>query len=197
MPAGPHSNVLIPSLTGLTLMYGRSCGDCTCLIVHCTTKGKPSRTCRDLPLRRENRYTSLGSIYNTFPNPALRVEDDASSETSVTVIANEPNAETPVPRKLRSATEGGRFGDFTVIASDPECTCTPEPSMESTDHSDTLGSFRVISSDPFTMCLAESNGNSQAKLPSQYARYNPAYMLQDEGLERAGRVSGTALFVRV
>ena len=69
--------------------------------------------------------------------------------------------------------------------------------MESTDHSDTLGSFRVISSDPFTMCLAESNGNSQAKLPSQYARYNPAYMLQDEGLERAGRVSGTALFVRV
>lgn len=151
-------------------------------------------------MRRENRYTSLGSIYNTFPNPALRVQDDVSSETCPTVIANLPNAKTPAQYNLESATDGGRFEDFTVIASDPERTCTAEPSTESVDHSDTLGSFRVIASDPSTMCLVESElviGNGQAKLPSQCARYNPAYMLQDEGLERAGRVSGTALFGRV
>ncbi|KAG6380196.1 hypothetical protein JVT61DRAFT_8287 [Boletus reticuloceps] len=150
-------------------------------------------------LRGDNRYTSLGSIYNTFPNPALRIQDDASSEmlpSSVTIIANEPNAmcmaETPAPCQLKPAAAESRFEDFTVIASDPESTCTAEPSMESA----TLGSFRVIASDPLTMCVAESklvNGNGHAKPLSQSARYKPAYMLQDEGLERAGRVCGTAL----
>ncbi|KAF8556630.1 adenine nucleotide alpha hydrolases-like protein [Imleria badia] len=139
-------------------------------------------------------YTSLGSIYNTFPNPALRVQDDAVSEmfpSSVTVVANEPNAmcmaETPAPEPAAEDCH------FTVIASDPESTCTAEPYMEPADHS--LGSFRVFAKDPFTMCVAEGklvNGNDHAKPPLS-ARYKPAYMLQDEGLERAGRVSGAAL----
>lgn len=108
-------------------------------------------------------------------------------------------AETPAPPQPKSALEDGRFEDLTVIASDPESTCTAEPCIESADLSGTsrdltLDSFRVIANDPFTMCLAENRlvtGNGHAKLPLQFARYRPAYMLQDEALERAGRVSGT------
>ena len=122
--------------------------------------------------------------------------DDAGPEmfpSSVTVVANEPNAmcmaETPAPKPAEA-------GPFTVIASDPESTCTAEPCMEPADLS--LGSFRLIANDPFTMCVAESklvNGNGHAKSPLS-ARYKPAYLLQDEGLERAGRVSGSAVLDR-
>ncbi|KAG8216065.1 hypothetical protein J3R82DRAFT_8065 [Butyriboletus roseoflavus] len=152
-------------------------------------------------------YTSLGSIYNTFPNPALRIQDDTSLDlfsSPVTVVAHEPNAictaDTPAPRQPKPTVEDGHLEAFTIIASNPESTCTAEPRMDLADLSDTspdctLGSFRVIANDPFTVCLAESklfNGNGHAKPPSQSTRYRPAYMLQDEGLERAGRVSGTA-----
>jgi len=148
-------------------------------------------------------YTSLGSIYNTFPNPALRVQDDTLPEmfpSSITVIAREPNAmcmaESPPPQ-LKPVVGDGQF---TVIASDPESTCTAEPSMETADHSGSLGSFRVIANDPFTTCVAESKpgtGNGHAKPPLQFAQYKPAFMLQDEGLERAGRVAGAALLGKV
>lgn len=170
------------------------------------TKGKHTCTHRDPSLRGENRYTSLGSTYNTFPNPALRVQDDASLDlfpSSVTVIADEPNAvctvETPPSRQPKPTVEDGHLENFTVIASDPESTCSIETRMDWADLSDTspgtFGSFRIIANDPFTTCVAESkfvNGNGHAKPPLQSARYRPAYILLDESLERAGRVSGTA-----
>lgn len=132
---------------------------------------------------------------------------------SVTVIANEPNAtyiaEKLARRQPRSAAEDSYFEDVTIIASNPESTCTAEPYMELTDPSDTfrdhtLGSFRIIANDPSTTCLAESklvngngNGNDYTRSPSEPIRYRPAYMLQDESLERAGRVSGGVLLGRV
>lgn len=109
--------------------------------------------------------------------------------------------ETSAPPQSKHAVEEGHFEDLTVIVSDPESTCTAEPHMESADLLDTscdgtLGSFRVISHDPFTLCVAECklvNGNGRANPPLQSVRYKPAYTLQDESLERAGRVSGTTL----
>jgi FAD synthetase len=159
------------------------------------------------------RYTSLGSIYNTFPNPALLVPDSVSSDmfpSSLTVVANNPSAmcigETPAPRQPKAA-EYNSLGGFTVIASNPESTCPAEPSIEpsmeppkltsgaSSDDS-ALGSFCVIANDPSTTCFAEENlvnSNGHVKPPSQLTLYKPAYMLQDGSLERAGRVSAAAL----
>ncbi|KIJ63684.1 hypothetical protein HYDPIDRAFT_41081 [Hydnomerulius pinastri MD-312] len=152
-------------------------------------------------------YTSLGSTYNTFPNPALIIPNTAAPDmfpSSVTVVANDPSAmclaEMPPVARQPKVAEGGNLGEFTVIANDPERTCAAEPSMEPPEPNpdalsdDPLGSFRVIVNDPNTMCLAESrplNGNGHAK-PSA-ARYRPAYELTDGSLERAGRVSGAAL----
>ncbi|KIJ06065.1 hypothetical protein PAXINDRAFT_103521 [Paxillus involutus ATCC 200175] len=158
-------------------------------------------------------YTSLGSIYNTFPNPALLVPDSVSSDmfpSSLTVVANNPSAmcigETPAPRQPKAA-EDNSLGGFTVIASNPESTCPAEPSIEpsmeppkltsgaSSDDS-ALGSFCVIANDPSTTCFAEENlvnSNGHVKPPSQLTLYKPAYMLQDGSLERAGRVSAAAL----
>ncbi|KAF9224752.1 adenine nucleotide alpha hydrolases-like protein [Gyrodon lividus] len=154
-------------------------------------------------------YTSLGSIYNTFPNPALLVPDNTPSDmfpSLVTLVANDPSAmciaETPLAPCQPKAAEDNNLGAFTIIASDPESTCAAEPSLEPPElvnglsSDDTLGSFRVIANNPYTVCLAEGrpvNGNGHVKPPPQPPRYRPAYMLQDGSLERAGRVSRAAL----
>ncbi|KAG2034433.1 hypothetical protein BDR03DRAFT_924136 [Suillus americanus] len=107
-------------------------------------------------------YTSLGSTYNTFPNPALLVTDSDSSTTlpsSLTVVANNPNT---------------------------MCLVEPTPSKSSIE---TLGPFQVLASDPNTQCHAEVNDRSANGINFP-PRYRPAYELRDGALERAGRVSG-------
>lgn len=111
--------------------------------------------------------------------------------SSLTVIANEPNAmciaETSAPHQPKPAVE------------DCQSTCTSGPCIGSADRSDTfhdytLPSFQLLAYDPFTTCLAESKAiNGHTNPPLLSARYKPAYMLQDESLERAGRVSSNAL----
>ncbi|KAG1743753.1 uncharacterized protein EDB91DRAFT_1236711 [Suillus paluster] len=145
-------------------------------------------------------YTSLGSTYNTFPNPALLVTDSDSSDlfpSSLTVVANDPNTmclvEPPPPKSFMN----GSLGPFTIIANNPSQTCFAEPALTlretepSSGSSETLGPFLVLANDPNTQCHAEVNGSRGANGVSYSPRYRPAYELQDGALERAGRVSGT------
>lgn len=142
-------------------------------------------------------YTSLGSTYNTLPNPALLVKDSDSSHTlpsSLTVVANNPNAmcfveSTPPKSSLND------IGPFTIIADNPDQICLADPVSdlrESEPPRSTLGPFQVLVNDPNTQCQGEVNNRSAngVRLPP---RYRPAYELQDGALERAGRVSGPVI----
>ena len=62
-------------------MCGHSSADSKCHIALCTTKGEPVFP-PSIVLPHSAyffRYTSLGSTFNTFRNPALLIEPQASS----------------------------------------------------------------------------------------------------------------------
>ncbi|KAI6126701.1 hypothetical protein F5141DRAFT_351972 [Pisolithus sp. B1] len=144
-------------------------------------------------------YTSLGSTYNTFPNPALRIPStsDASDffPTSFVVVADNPNAtcqaeKTPVSSRI-SLLDDQDLGAFTIVADNPETEVG-------------YGHFRVIAADPNTICTTEctvldESESSDARIsrPQSSSRYRPAYELADGGLERAGRVPGGAFATMV
>lgn len=146
-------------------------------------------------------YTSLGSTYNTFPNPALLVTDSDSSNTlpsSLTIVANNPNTmclAEPLPPKSFMNGSVGSLGSFTIIANNPDQTCFADPVCDLRETEppgssiELLGPFQVLANDPNTQCHAEVNEKS-ANSVSLPPRYRPAYELQDGSLERAGRVSG-------
>ena len=78
---GPHSSESIPSSTGLTVRSGSFFDDWTFLTVSCTTKGKFSKEYYPCEvLTQTYSYTSLGSTYNTFPNPALLIQSKTPAE---------------------------------------------------------------------------------------------------------------------
>ncbi|KAL4076874.1 hypothetical protein V8B97DRAFT_1867066 [Scleroderma yunnanense] len=142
-------------------------------------------------------YTSLGSTFNTFPNPALRVlcsPDTADLfPTSLVVLADNPSAtciaEKPPARIPLTADQ--TLGSFTIIANNPECTCLAENNTNQCVHC-----VRIIADDPSTTCRAEcapvlpTTGENDQSL---CFRYRPAYELADGNLERAGRLSGKML----
>lgn len=157
-------------------------------------------------------YTSLGSTFNTFPNPALRIpsSSDASDffPTSYVVVADNPNAtcqaeQTPVSSQI-SLLDDQDLGAFTIVASNPESTCIPEPTTDpkashprNSSAEVSYGHLSVIAADPSTICTAEctlldESESSDAGISRQQSssRYRPAYELTDGGLERAGRVPG-------
>lgn len=144
-------------------------------------------------------YTSLGSTYNTFPNPALLVTDSDSSNTlpsSLTAVAKHPNTMCLVePTSPKSFIND--IGPFTVIANSPDRTCFADPVCDLKETKslrssiEMLGPVQVLASDPTTQCYAEVNNRSAIDV-SLPPRYRPAYELQDGALERAGRVSGAA-----
>ncbi|TFY58475.1 hypothetical protein EVJ58_g6397 [Rhodofomes roseus] len=99
-------------------------------------------------------YTSLGSTYNTFRNPALLIQPACgtcsvhsvySSETSKDVAL--PSLPTPAPSSLSDPDN-----------THPHAPATPAPSS-SCDAPDTLPTrFEVIPTDPLKQCIADSTG---------------------------------------
>ncbi|KAH9941554.1 adenine nucleotide alpha hydrolases-like protein [Amylocystis lapponica] len=136
-------------------------------------------------------YTSLGSTYNTFPNPALLIQPscrtcavharpsphgseacDALPETLEVVLPGNPqhmchadaNSRDPLPEM------------FELIRGDTRAACIADEAGR-----DPLPDrLELITGDPDAMCVAEADCSCAL-------RYRPAYELLDGELERAGR----------
>ncbi|KAJ8082190.1 3'-phosphoadenosine 5'-phosphosulfate sulfotransferase [Marasmius tenuissimus] len=125
----------------------------------------------------DDGYTSLGSTYNTFPNPALLVPESL----------NAPGSPPISPSSMLSPT--------TVLSSVMSSTHSSPGPAESP--SQVLSPTTVLSHYISTM---HTRLDDAAPSPSEYSmpgvlfsgerhrpKYRPAYELQDEDLERAGR----------
>ncbi|TFK75613.1 adenine nucleotide alpha hydrolases-like protein [Pluteus cervinus] len=128
-------------------------------------------------------YTSLGSTYNTFPNPALLISSPVSTESPVS------------PQSAISPT--------TALSSVMSSTHV----LPSSPQSETLSPTTVLSS-YISQTHTRSNGATDSpingvngihdvvhSLPKQHTepRYRPAYELTDGNLERHGRGTVPAL----
>lgn len=115
------------------------------------------------------RYTSLGSTYNTVPNPAL-------------LITPPPIPETPLrPSFITTPSTTVSHSDIHVIPSSPEVDAlTPIPIL----------SASPIQSSIESQLLAPPPGVDVPRGDAEtinVPRYKPAYELQDASLERSGR----------
>ncbi|KAI0768239.1 hypothetical protein BD413DRAFT_633896 [Trametes elegans] len=165
-------------------------------------------------------YTSLGSTYNTFPNPALRVDEPCarcprpshsacSSTRSASTSAGQVPHTTNGPTPIQPLSE-----TFTLLHGDPNSTCVGESTLDDQlPHRSLLTDLATPSSQ---MCVGEihlpdgpaSNEGAFEVVHANPAemcsgddeplaagcgcgpRYRPAYELQDGALERAGRAGG-------
>ncbi|KAI0672457.1 hypothetical protein C8Q78DRAFT_1068946 [Trametes maxima] len=150
-------------------------------------------------------YTSLGSTYNTFPNPALRVLDpthpngvSGSSKTLLNgrgpsaAIQNGAHAFEPLP------------DTFTILnRGDPTALCVGETLPGDPLPHRSLLTDLTSGSGPMCEVDVDLSDDTFAPPPASLAavdrspgqtepRYRPAYELVDGALERAGRASGTA-----
>ncbi|KAI0267281.1 hypothetical protein BC834DRAFT_968807 [Gloeopeniophorella convolvens] len=90
-------------------------------------------------------YTSLGSTYNTFRNPALLVRDNSSTSNGVKPSASKHNSE-PMPH----------ISSLSVISSDPSTFCEPPPSDGAT--TPVTESSKVVAQwDPEGLVIVASN----------------------------------------
>ncbi|KAI0822382.1 hypothetical protein BC628DRAFT_1417787 [Trametes gibbosa] len=108
-------------------------------------------------------YTSLGSTYNTFPNPALRVSGSHSIPNGVATQANGHSASSRREPLLDTSTVQHGDDDAACLGDTPPGGPLPH---------------RSLLPDPV--------------LARPASLYRPAYELQDGSLERAGRAGGAA-----
>ncbi|EJD05325.1 adenine nucleotide alpha hydrolases-like protein [Fomitiporia mediterranea MF3/22] len=107
-------------------------------------------------------YTSLGSTYNTYPNPALRIQPMCTSSSAVPDLEpSSASANLKRPNELAAPNSFYRNADSGRLPVDSERTT---PDITSTTAPD-----------------GSNPGNREEE------RYRPAYELLDGSLERAGR----------
>jgi len=136
------------------------------------------------------RYTSLGSTFNTFPNPALLVQSSpTASETPLTASSLLTPSTTFSQVMSKTHTKPSSAGSPLISPTSALC------SLTASTHTRPNGSLpdsitSSINSLPLTVNIPSctpTNGTSH-KTPSA-PKYLPAYELKDGNLERAGRGS--------
>ena len=150
------------------------------------------------------RYTSLGSTYNTFRNPALLVQAPTPTMSS-NGTAPPVNGSAPPMRHGLSTLTVVHASDalpsvhtLNVVA-DPDTMCGPGSSMHGSALPN-ISTLQVIAGDPSRVCIGRSpspdpprQGEQTTDNPSlsngHGERYLPAYELKDGSFERAGRGS--------
>jgi len=138
-------------------------------------------------------YTSLGSTFNTFPNPALRIMPSCDACLPPDTSEDTPlcsSNDTPTLSSILLKTAGQALPDD-ILA----------PSISN-------GSLHVIPNDliplplnSVEMCMADSGECSMLRASKAQVdpactheeRFRPAYELIDGSLERAGRASGSTV----
>ncbi|KAL5520699.1 FAD1 [Sanghuangporus sanghuang] len=117
-------------------------------------------------------YTSLGSTYNTYPNPALRIRPVCTSRSEAI-----PSLETPDPVHPLETNSLSARADEPWLPIDSECT-TPAPGSDT--------EMRNGRTDGNWSGNGKENGKTD-QYEEEEERYLPAYELVDGNLERAGR----------
>jgi FAD synthetase len=140
------------------------------------------------------RYTSLGSTYNTFPNPALVIE------TSPFATADSPPLSTT--SVVSSTTALSTAVSITHTLPKPPSDVLCPTAALSTIHSPPGGS--AINLNDISVAISpipSTDSPEDPDIPSAPAtaepRYRPAYELLDENLERAGRRLGVSFVLRL
>ncbi|KAH9937797.1 adenine nucleotide alpha hydrolases-like protein [Epithele typhae] len=146
-------------------------------------------------------YTSLGSTYNTFPNPALRHQNSCTcsgnSAARPNGIAVPPTIANDTPMNL-SPTTSSPVPEHTLNGTRASSTKVPYTPLP---HRDTLEELVEPGLGPPALAKNGVNGHQTAVGAAPTActckpRFRPAYELVDGSLERAGRASGPAQMVK-
>ncbi|KAI0088299.1 hypothetical protein BDY19DRAFT_190417 [Irpex rosettiformis] len=135
-------------------------------------------------------YTSLGSTYNTFPNPALRIQtcETCTPEHIEDIPLADPTGVSSLASILETTSLSPSEAVLVPSHSAPETHGIPEDLVELP-----LNSAEV--------CLADTGECTRDRRPvtkevksvcTHTERYRPAYELLDGSLERAGRGSGSS-----
>ncbi|KAF5325547.1 hypothetical protein D9619_009854 [Psilocybe cf. subviscida] len=143
-------------------------------------------------------YTSLGSTYNTFPNPALLVEDDidGASEGASTRSLYAPSFtsqattdDTPETWSISMDAEQGRNTE-SGEGDAPYSNATPNVNANAGVNASVNGTSPASTkSTSIRLASIKSASIKSASVASSSVppRYRPAYELKDGSLERSGR----------
>ncbi|KAF9011917.1 hypothetical protein BDQ17DRAFT_1345111 [Cyathus striatus] len=127
-------------------------------------------------------YTSLGSTYNTFPNPALLISESESTSEQSPEFISQPSS----PASIVSPTTA-----LSHVMSDTHSTPQPDLVSPSTALSSFMSSTHSLPGGivprSFVGVEVSGNGSSDSSSASSTPRYRPAYELVDGNLERCGR----------
>lgn len=140
------------------------------------------------------RYTSLGSTYNTFRNPALKIQSSSDASSSKSIPITPVTSKQHLPTQLNGDSRTSHHqveldvptlpDDLEMLITDSEEICLGEPGNGST----CSGKSCRTDDDE-----CDSSNTDTPIAGGSGEMYRPAYELKDGSLERAGRASSSAV----